>query len=375
VSTTALYAVSFVGALLTSLILVPIVRAVALRRTILDTPTGHKSHETPVPYLGGVAMVIAFSLAVVAGALLRQDTSFGDGSVLLAPEGIFTPGLNTFTELFVVLALALTLSAMGLVDDLRGLHPFLRLSVEVVVAAALIGLGVQFTSPLPDGIDVVITLVWIVGITNALNLLDNIDGLAAGVTSIAGLAIFVIGLRNDQPLIALLAIGLAGCTLGFLRSNFHPASIYMGDAGSLYLGFMLAYLTLKIRVDPAVTTQLFVPLVLMGIAVLDTTLVVVSRVHRGISPFDGGQDHISHRFLRLGVSVRRGVTVILMGASVLAVLAVALMQMPSGAGWMVLGAVVVHGVAVTVLLTTKVARESREQIVDDRITPLRRRVV
>lgn len=374
-STTALYAVSFVGALLMSLILVPIVRGVAVRRTILDTPTAHKSHQAPVPYLGGVAMVIAFSTAVAAGALLRQDTSFGDGSVLLAPEGIFTPGLNTFTELFVVLGLALTLSAMGLLDDLRGLHPFLRLSVEVVVAAVLIGLGVQFTSPLPDGIDVVITLVWIVGITNALNLLDNIDGLAAGVTGIAGLSIFVIGLLNDQPLVALLAIGLAGCTLGFLRSNFHPASIYMGDAGSLYLGFMLAYLTLKIRVDQAVTTQLFVPLVIMGIAVLDTTLVVVSRVHRGISPFDGGQDHISHRFLRLGVSVRRGVTVILFGAVVLGVMAVALMQMPSNPGWLVLGAVAVHGIAVTILLTTKVARESREQVTSDRITPLRRRVV
>jgi UDP-GlcNAc:undecaprenyl-phosphate GlcNAc-1-phosphate transferase len=230
------------------------------------------------------------------------------------------------------------------------------------VASAVILVGVQFNSPLPDGFDAVVTLVWIVGITNALNLLDNIDGLAAGVTAVAGTAIFVIALMYDQPLTAVLAVGLAGSSIGFLRSNFNPATIYMGDSGSLYLGFLLSYLALKLRVDPKETTQLFVPVVVLGVAVMDTALVVLSRLRRGVHPFEGGKDHISHRVVRLGISVRRGVTVILLSAMVLGALGVALSQMPERYGWWVLGAAGVHAAALVVLLTTKSALAVSDQV-------------
>ena len=369
-----LYVVSFAGALALSLILVPVVRTFALRRTIVDTPGAHKSHQSPVPYLGGLAMVVAFSAAVILGALLRQDTSFGDGSVLITNGGLFDAGFGPFGELLAVLGLALCLSAMGLVDDLRGLNPMLRLGIEFVIASTLIVLGIQFQSPLNDSVDAIITLVWVIGITNAMNLLDNIDGLAAGVTAVAASAIFVIAILYEQPLTALLAVGLAGCTLGFLRSNFNPATIYMGDAGSLYLGFLLAYLGLKLRVDQTEWTQLFVPVVIMGVAILDTTLVVVSRLHRGVNPFEGGQDHISHRFLRLSVSVRRGVTVILMGAVVLGVLGIALAEMDARHGWLVLAAIAVHGVAVVILLTTKRAQVAAEAATDN-VTTLPRKAI
>lgn len=355
-----LYALSFLGALALSLFLVPIVRAVALRRTILDTPGAHKSHQSPVPYLGGIAMVVAFSLAVIIGSLVQQNASFGDGSVLIKSESLFGAGLGPFSELLLVLGLALCLSVLGLMDDLRGLHPYFRLAVEFVIASTLVAFGVQAQTPFSDGIDAIITLVWLIGITNAMNLLDNIDGLAAGVTGIAAVSFFVIAVLYEQPLTALLALGLAGCTLGFLRSNFNPATIYMGDAGSLYLGFLIAYLGLKLRVDQAEWTQLLVPAVVLGVAILDTTLVVVSRLHRGVSPFQGGKDHISHRFLRLEVSVRRGVTVILMGAAVLGVLGVALAEMNARDGWLILLAVGIHGVAVVILLTTKRAQASLE---------------
>ncbi len=369
-----LYVVSFAGALALSLILVPVVRTFAIRRTIVDTPGAHKSHQSPVPYLGGLAMVVAFSAAVILGALLRQDTSFGDGSVLITNGGLFDAGFGPFGELLAVLGLALCLSAMGLVDDLRGLNPMLRLGIEFVIASALVVLGIQFQSPLNDSVDAIITLVWVIGITNAMNLLDNIDGLAAGVTAVAASAIFVIAILYEQPLTALLAVGLAGCTLGFLRSNFNPATIYMGDAGSLYLGFLLAYLGLKLRVDQTEWTQLFVPVVIMGVAILDTTLVVVSRLHRGVNPFEGGQDHISHRFLRLSVSVRRGVTVILLGAVVLGVLGIALAEMDARHGWLVLTAIAVHGVAVVILLTTKRAQVEAEAIADN-VTTLPRKAL
>ena len=369
-----LYVVSFAGALTLSLILVPVVRTFAIRRTIVDTPGAHKSHQSPVPYLGGLAMVVAFSAAVIVGALLRQDTSFGDGTVLITNGGLFGAGFGPFGELLAVLGLALCLSAMGLVDDLRGLNPSLRLGIEFVIASALVVLGIQFQSPLNDSVDAIITLVWVIGITNAMNLLDNIDGLAAGVTAVAASAIFVIAILYEQPLTALLAVGLAGCTLGFLRSNFNPATIYMGDAGSLYLGFLLAYLGLKLRVDQTEWTQLFVPVVIMGVAILDTTLVVVSRLHRGVNPFEGGQDHISHRFLRLSVSVRRGVTVILMGAVVLGILGIALAEMDARHGWLVLTAIAVHGVAVVILLTTKRAQVAVEATTDN-VTTLPRKAL
>ena len=355
-----LYVMSFLGALVLSLVLVPVVRAFAIRQTILDAPGAHKSHESPVPYLGGIAMAAAFSVAVVIGALIQQNATFGDGSVSLKPEGLFGAGFGPFGELLLVLGLALCLGVMGLADDLKGLHPNIRLGAEFLAASVLIGFGIQFQSPLNDGLDVIITLVWIVGITNAMNLLDNVDGLAAGVAGIAAGSFFVIAMLYDQPLTAILAIGLAGCTLGFLRSNFNPANIYMGDAGSLYLGFMVAYLGLKLRVDQAEWTQLLVPVVVLGVAILDTTLVVVSRLHRGVSPFQGGKDHISHRFLRLEVSVRRGVTVILFGAVVLGVLGIALAEMSIRDGWLILLAVAVHGVAVVILLTTKRAQMSIE---------------
>ena len=350
-----IYAGSFLGALVISLVLVPMVRRLAIRREVLDSPGAHKSHNTPVPYLGGVAMVVAFSLAVIAGAIVKQDLSFSGGLVTFNRGLVLNRGASTLSELFIILGLALGLSVMGLLDDLRGLNPFLRLGIEIGVASALIAYGIQFTSPLPDGLDAIITMIWIVGITNALNLLDNTDGLAAGITGIAGVAFFALAYANDQPFTALLALGLSGCTLGFLKSNFHPAKIYMGDAGSLYLGFLLSYIGLKIRVNQNETPQLFIPAIVLGVAFLDTTMVVTSRIKRGMSPFEGGKDHLSHRLLRLGVSVRRGVTIILLGGATCGLIGIALYNIRGPAGyWVVLAVFSIAG-AVTVLLTTKKA--------------------
>jgi UDP-GlcNAc:undecaprenyl-phosphate GlcNAc-1-phosphate transferase len=298
-------------------------------------------------------MVVAFSLAVVAGAIVKQDLSFSGGLVTFNRGIVLNRGASTLGELFLILGLALGLSVMGLLDDLKGLNPFLRLGIEIGVASGVIAYGIQFTSPLPDGIDAIITVIWIVGITNALNLLDNTDGLAAGITGIAGVAFFILAYANDQPFTALLALGLSGCTLGFLKSNFYPAKIYMGDAGSLYLGFLLSYIGLKIRVNQNETPQLFIPAIVLGVALLDTTLVVVSRIKRGVSPFEGGKDHLSHRLMRLGVSVRRGVTIILFGGATCGLIGVALSNIRGQAGYWVVAAVLSIAGASTVLLTTK----------------------
>jgi UDP-GlcNAc:undecaprenyl-phosphate GlcNAc-1-phosphate transferase len=374
-----LYLATFVGAIGLSLLLVPAVREYARNREIIDAPGGHKSHRTPVPYLGGVAMVAAFSVAMVIGVVLRRSAQFDDGQISITFGNLFTQGDGLVRELAVVLGLALVFAAMGLIDDLHGLSPVLRFVVGLGLATVLVSYGVVLESPLPDWLDMIISVVWILGMTNAFNLLDNIDGLAAGTAAIAAGAFFVIAILNDQQYSALLAIGLAGAMLGFLRSNFAPATIYMGDAGSLFIGFMMAYLGLKMRTNIAEIPQLFAPVLVLGVAMLDTTVVVVSRLRRGLSPFTGGQDHLSHRFLRLGLSVRRSVTVLLVATFALGVLAVGLSDAPAGVGYWVLAASVISGAMATIVLTTKVARvneatDSGELVAEEKpnVTPIRR---
>jgi len=374
-----LYLATFVGAIGLSLMLVPAVREYARNREIIDAPGGHKSHRTPVPYLGGVAMVAAFSVAMVIGVVVRRSAQFDDGQISITFGNLITQGDGLVRELAVVLGLALVFAAMGLIDDLRGLSPVFRFVVGLGLATVLVAYGVVLQSPLPDWLDMVISVVWILGMTNAFNLLDNIDGLAAGTAAVAAGAFFVIAIFNDQQYSALLAIGLAGAMLGFLRSNFAPATIYMGDAGSLFIGFMMAYLGLKMRTNVAEIPQLFAPVLVLGVAVLDTTVVVVSRLRRGLSPFTGGQDHLSHRFLRLGLSVRRSVTVLLVATFALGVLAVGLSDAPAEVGYWVLAAAVVSGAMATIVLTTKVARVNEASHSDElveaekpNVTPIRR---
>ncbi|NBS37399.1 MAG: undecaprenyl/decaprenyl-phosphate alpha-N-acetylglucosaminyl 1-phosphate transferase [Actinobacteria bacterium] len=369
-----LYALTFVGATTLSLLLVPAVREYAQRKQITDQPGGHKSHSAPVPYLGGVAMVLAFSAAMFAGVVVRRSSQFNGREVRLTIGNLLAQGDGLVRELIVVLGLALIFSAMGLIDDLRGLSPWLRFAVGLGIAVTLVAYGIRLQSPLPIAADAVISVVWILGITNAFNLLDNIDGLAAGTAAAAATTFFLIALFNDQDYSALLAIGLAGAMLGFLRSNFHPATIYMGDAGSLFIGFLMAYLGLKMRTTVTEIPQLFAPLVVLGVAVLDTTMVVVSRLRRGVSPFTGGQDHLSHRLRRLGLSVRRSVSTLLLASVALGGLAVALSDAPATVGYWLLAAAVLSGVMATVLLTTKVARVTATDTETSNISPLRREV-
>jgi UDP-GlcNAc:undecaprenyl-phosphate GlcNAc-1-phosphate transferase len=375
---TVLYLVVFLGATAMSLVLVPAVREFARRREIHDLPGGHKSHTAPVPYLGGVGMVLAFSIAMIIGVVVQRNTVIAGRQISLNIETLAFRSDTLLRELIVVVVLALVFSLMGLVDDLRGLSPWLRFVIGLGISTALVSYGIHFKTPLPDSFDLVISVVWVLGITNAFNLLDNIDGLAAGTAAIAASSFFFIAVMNDQNNGALLAIGLAGAMLGFLRSNFHPATIYMGDAGSLFIGFMMAYLGLKMRTTVTEIPQLFAPVVVLGVAVLDTVMVVVSRLRRGVSPFTGGQDHLSHRLRRLGLSVRRAVTTLLLASITLGVLAVGLSEATAAVGYWFLGAVAVSGVMATVVLTTKVARVEAPSATlsgdETNVTPIRRDV-
>lgn len=300
------YAAVFIGTAASTLVLTPLALRLALRRQILDHPSEIKAQSSPVPYLGGAAILVAFTLVVLLGALVR-------------------PPVSGFDQLAIILGLAVLLGIVGLLDDLRGLSPWLRLAVEVACGVAVWATPAGADVFANDVLNLLVTVLWIVGITNAVNFLDNMDGLSAGVAAIAALFMFVITDANGQFLVASLALALAGCALGFLRSNFHPARIYMGDAGALFLGFMLATLALKIDLPNASTSVgLLVPPMLLAVPVFDTTLVTVARLRHGRSPLSGGRDHSSHRLVFVGISVPVAVTLIYAGAASVGTLALVL---------------------------------------------------
>lgn len=279
------YPVIGVATLTLTLVFVPGALWAARRWDFLDRPTDIKAHSTPIPYLGGAAIVVAFTAVMLGAAFIR-------------------PAGSSLHQLEILLGMALVLSLMGLFDDLRGLSPWVRLAVEV---AAGIGVWASGSSValdfLPGPVNVVLTVVWVVGVTNAFNLLDNMDGLSAGVAAIASLSFFALALIYGQFLLATLAIALTGCAAGFLRHNFHPARIYMGDAGSLFLGFMLSVIALRLRILPGNKVSFLVPVVVLGVALFDTALVTVNRLVSRRGVLSGGVDHTSHRLVFIGIPV------------------------------------------------------------------------
>lgn len=325
------YWVVFFGATISCMALTPLVIRFATRRDLLDQPGGHKSHEEAVPYLGGIAIVATFVSAVLVV------------STLWPPSG-------NRKELLIVLGLATSISIVGFVDDLRPLSPVWRLTTEVSIALIVWSMGTGVSVTGIESVDLAFTVLWFVGITNAFNLLDNMDGLAAGLSTIISMTIFAIAVSTGQFLVAISAIGLAGCTAGFLRYNFHPARIYMGDGGALFVGFMVAYLGIKLRPDGVKTVSAIVPLVACSVAVFDTGLVTISRLGRGQSPFRGGQDHLSHRLVKLGLSVPVAVGSIYFGAIGIGVLSYAISSSDTATGSVLIGLVMVTLIAAGVFL-------------------------
>jgi UDP-GlcNAc:undecaprenyl-phosphate GlcNAc-1-phosphate transferase len=269
--------------------LTPVMRKIAIKIGAVDRPNlDRKTQKEPVPYLGGVAIAIGITVASF-GALLYSDFS-----------------TETFSKALSVLLPAILISAMGLYDDLKGLEPWPRLVAQTIAGIAVAiyliqnnTLGQAFSN---QALNYAVTIFWIVGICNSINFFDNLDGGASGTVAVISIFLFAIAFNQGQSLVSALAVVTAGATLGFLIWNKTPAKIYMGDAGALFLGIIIAVLT--IRLDPEVGPQsraLAIPLLLMAVPILDTTTVVISRLSRGISPFTGGRDHLSHRLMRKGL--------------------------------------------------------------------------
>lgn len=284
-----LFAITFVlvGAL------TPLMRKIALITNFVDQPNAaHKSHIEAIPYLGGVAIIFGI-LGVTYGAILTQDNS---------RENFWTA-----TSFF---GPALVLGIIGLIDDRKALDPLPRFIAQTaagIFTATLITATDKVGNPSGNGaLDAVISVLWIVGISNSINFFDNLDGGAAGAVAATAFGLFLITQSNDQFLISASAITVFAAMLGFLIWNKSPAKIYMGDAGALFLGTVVAVLT--IRLDPDVeskTISFAIPLLLLAVPILDTSVAVVSRLRRGKSIFQGGHDHLSHRLMRKGFSKRR----------------------------------------------------------------------
>ena len=268
------------------------VRALAIKLSVMDLPNmERKTQSEPVPYLGGVAIALSIITVTYAAIFYSDNTT------------------TTFPLVTYALLPAAVLGLMGLIDDIRGLPALPRLLTQTVVAilVAIFILNrnldsVPFSNQMLNDI---VNVIWIVAICNSINFFDNLDGGAAGSVAVSTLGIAIIAANQGQELVTALSVVTCGATVGFLLWNKSPAKIYMGDAGALFLGVLVAILT--IRLNPGITPKFnsiaILPM-LLAVPILDTCIAVFSRLRRGISPFTGGKDHLSHRLMRKGFSKR-----------------------------------------------------------------------
>ena len=284
------YIFIFIFFYLMAFLITPFFRMIAKKLRILDHPGGRKLQETPVAYLGGLAIILPITFA----------------SLLLL---LFTPlSLTLKQQLYLgVILPALVIAFVGLLDDIYQLTPWPRFVCQTVMGVVssfildLNGTGVSiFNNQLLNSI---VTVVWIVTIINAFNFIDNMDGLATSISLVASFALFILAFLNNQYLVAAFLLAIFSSCFGFLFWNKRPASIYLGDAGSLYLGFLLAAISIRIDLDnDSALIRALVLILILAIPVIDAAQVVVSRIVKSQSPFQGGRDHISHLLLNRGLS-------------------------------------------------------------------------
>ncbi len=305
-------------ACLVSAFTTPFVRAWALRRGVVDEPGGRRVHAEVTPRLGGVALLVGFfaPMAVFAGYGTEAMNNFMSRS----------PG-----ELLGLIGGAVVVAGVGAVDDVRGVGPWPKLGAQAVAAAIAYFAGFRIEAVGIPGFGSLelgyfaapVTFLWFLGITNALNLIDGLDGLAAGIALIASVANFVIAFSNGAFVVALLSASLAGSLLGFLRYNFNPAKIFMGDSGSMFLGFVLAATSIRGATTKSSTAvAILAPMVALGVPIFDTMLAMIRRTLAKQSLFAADRGHIHHRLLDLGLTHRRVVLVLYLSSIVLALAAV-----------------------------------------------------
>jgi UDP-GlcNAc:undecaprenyl-phosphate GlcNAc-1-phosphate transferase len=309
---------AFLLALATGWLLTPVVRDAAHGAGLLDEPEARKVHVTPIPRLGGVAIAGAFYVGIAAGLVTARSI----GDTLNLEDG----------HLPAILVGVALIGGVGLLDDLQGMRARVKLAAQVIVALVTYGLGLSI-----DRLDgpwgslalgpwsLVLTVLWIVAIINALNLIDGLDGLASGIAVIAMIAFVVIGggLQGMIPIEMVVAAG-AGGVLGFLRHNLQPASIIMGDAGSMLLGFLLAAVGISLSQAPGGGVPPWIPVLALGVPLADMSWAVLRRVVARDPVFAPDKRHIHHQMMAAGLSMSSVVLVLWLLSAILAALATVL---------------------------------------------------
>ncbi|MEO1095681.1 MAG: MraY family glycosyltransferase [Cyanobacteria bacterium J06638_28] len=311
------------------LVTTPIVRLIGLKSGRVDLPGGRKVHNQPMVRLGGISIFL--------GTLVSLLILWWSGGFIDATGQHLSP--TDEYEIWGVTLGGLAFFLIGLLDDLFGLSASSRLLMQAMIAgiAWYVGVSIDFlTIPfvglvsLPIWVSLPITILWLVGMTNAINWIDGLDGLAAGVSGIAAIIMLVVSLFMQQPAAALIAAALAGGALGFLRYNFNPAKIFMGDGGSYFMGFTLAGVGVIGLIKSVTTVAVLLPYLILAVPILDMSAVILARISCGSSPFVADKRHLHHRLLKAGLSHRWTVLFIYALTLWAGSLALAFAAIPSG---------------------------------------------
>ena len=324
--------VAFAVAVGVALILTPAVIFLAKKTGAVDRPNARKVHTRPIPRIGGVGIYLAFLASIfVMIALTRPE-----GEVLREVVGLLVSGSLMF--------------AVGIIDDYKNLPAKVKLLGQIFAAAVLvIGFDVRIdfvSDPFGDYIylewfAIPATIFWLVGLTNTVNLIDGLDGLAAGISGIAAITILLVALEHNFLLVAILAAALAGAAVGFLFYNSNPARIFMGDSGSLFLGFMLAGISVVGVVKSAATITLLVSVLALGLPIFDTTFAIVRRYRGGQPIFKPDKGHLHHRLLKLGFTQRQAVFLMYVISAMLGLSAIALTEVSNQIAVLILALIVI----------------------------------
>ena len=299
------YVVPFVIALVVSYLLTPSVKKLAIKIGAVDRPNARKVHTHVIPRLGGLAIYIGFMAAVLFCVPLQH-------------------------ELVGMLLGCTAIVAVGIWDDICNIPAKVKLVGQILAACIPIAFGIQIewlTNPfgdiivLPEIIAIPMTIFWIIGFTNTVNLIDGLDGLAAGVAFIASISMFLLAYNLNQFLPALVIVSMAGAALGFLQYNFNPAKIFMGDTGSMLLGYTLSVAAVLGLVKTAATVALVVPIIALGLPILDTTFAIIRRKMSGVPIFQPDKGHLHHRLLALGMTQKQAVLIMYFVSMILGIVA------------------------------------------------------
>jgi len=323
-----------------SMLITPLVIHVAHKKGLIVTPRKDRWHKTPTALMGGIAIFLSFFLSF----LIFQFQSI-DWFILIACCIMFLTGL---------------------VDDFLEVKPIVKLLAQIICTFALIYQGFTFGSNLLSWASIPITFFWVIGITNAINLLDNMDGLSPGITSIISTVAGILLMANKQYYLGAMSFAIAGSCIGFLFYNFNPAKIFMGDSGSLFLGFSVAFLTLAIQKNISSSSSiviLLVPIALMAIPIMDTTLVTFKRLISGRRIDHGGRDHTSHRLVALGLSERKAVLTLYLISIAWGFLCLFMNKMDTSTLLLVMLLMTIFSIVFGITLSTvKVYNESEEKL-------------